>query len=169
MAHDHVEVPIQKRNWTTGFHQLSSLLHPLHMQCPSCHRQCQYGCIVAELNWMWKVSQLLVLKWWQWRRAMARLFASLKPSHKLSTHSQYPRRGSEIPTTRHPHAFLQAQLHWQHPSTSQRSPHHCLGCTYWIFEAKTLAGASMTPTTILLAWIVPSPLVVPLVTLMSHV
>ena len=29
---------------------------------------------------------------------MARLFASSKPSHKLSAHSQYPRRGGEIST-----------------------------------------------------------------------
>ena len=35
-------------------------------------------------------------------------------------------------------------------------------------EAKTLAGAGVTPTAILLAWIVPWPLVAPLATLMPH-
>jgi hypothetical protein len=38
-----------------------------------------------------------------------------------------------------------------------------------VLEAKTLAGAGVTPTAILLSWIVPSPLVAPLATLMSHV
>jgi hypothetical protein len=102
---------------------------------------------------------------------VAGLFVSLKLSHKLirttvpNTRRRDPRR-----RPRRPHAFLQPHSHWQYPSTSQRDPHRCFGCTYsllWLRSQGQHFGRSRRyplrhPP---LFGLCPWPLVAPLATL----